>query len=209
MDYRKIYEKLIHKAKERDMVDGYTEIHHIIPKSEGGSNDKDNLVVLTGREHFIAHKLLWMENPTNFSRAATYHMMSNHRGIVWGATYEEARKVFNGKSHPLKQRKNRIKQLESVMGKPKSDEHRNKIATALKGVPKSKESIEKMKANLGDRTGKNNSNYGKGKPIIGDGVEYPNAKTAAKELNTTPQNIFYRLNHKKWNWYYKDLVVSE
>jgi hypothetical protein len=204
MNYKKIYEQLIHRARERTMVDGYTEIHHIIPRSEGGSNDKDNLVELTGREHFIAHKLLWMEVPSNFSRAATYHMMSNYRGIIWGATYEEVRKVFTGKNHPLKQPNNRIKQLESVMGKPKSEEHRRKISEANKGVPKSKEHVEKMKANLGDRSGKNNSNYGKGRPIIGDGVEYPNAKTAAIELNTSPQNIFYRLKSPKWNYHYKN-----
>ena len=31
---------------------------HIIPKSIGGSNKKDNLVLLTPREHYICHKLL-------------------------------------------------------------------------------------------------------------------------------------------------------
>tara|TARA_R110000782_G_C14655549_1_gene397258 strand:- start:39 stop:653 length:615 start_codon:yes stop_codon:yes gene_type:complete len=204
MNYKKIYDKLINMAKERNVVDGYTEIHHIVPKSEGGTNDTDNLVVLSGREHFIAHKLLWMDNPTNFSRAATYHMMSNHRGIMWGATYQLAKEVFVGDNHPLRQPKNRVKQLQAVLGKPKSDEHRNKIADALRGVPKSKESIEKMKANLGDRSGKNNSNYGKGKPIIGDGIEYKNAKTAAMAVNTSPQNIFYRLKSTKWNWDYKN-----
>ena len=100
-------------------------------------------------------------------------------------------------------------QLESVMGKPKSDEHRKKISEANKGKPKSKEHTANMKASLPSRVGSGNSMYGKGKPIIGDGVEYPNAKTAAIETGTTPQNIFYRLNHKKWNWHYKDLVVSE
>ena len=204
MNYTKLYEKLIHNAKERDMVDGYTEIHHIIPKSEGGSNDKDNLVVVTGREHFILHKILWMETPTNYSRAATYHMMSNHRGIKWGATYEEVRKVFTGENHPLRQEKNRIKQLESVMGKPKSDEHKKKISQALKGKVRTEEHIANLKAALPDTHGENNSMYGKGKPIIGDGVEYPNARTASIELGTSPQNIFYRLKSPKWNYHYKD-----
>ena len=204
MNYKRLYDELIHKAKERDVVDGYTEIHHIIPKSEGGSNDKDNLVVLTGREHFIAHKLLWMVEPNNYSRAATYHMMSNHRGIKWGATYEAVRKVFVGDNHPLKQSDIRAKQLEVVMGKAKSEEHRKKISEALTGKVRTKEHIENLKAALPDKHGEANPNYGKGRPIIGDGVEYINAKTAAKELNTTPQNIFYRLKSPKWNWHYKD-----
>jgi hypothetical protein len=34
------------------------ERHHIVPRCLGGSNRKDNLVYLTAREHFLAHKLL-------------------------------------------------------------------------------------------------------------------------------------------------------
>lgn len=37
---------------------GYTEKHHILPKSMGGSNEEENLVKLTAREHYIAHLLL-------------------------------------------------------------------------------------------------------------------------------------------------------
>lgn len=36
----------------------YVEKHHILPKSMGGSNTKNNLVELTTKEHFVAHKLL-------------------------------------------------------------------------------------------------------------------------------------------------------
>lgn len=35
------------------------EIHHILPRSLNGLNDKNNLIVLTYREHFIAHIILW------------------------------------------------------------------------------------------------------------------------------------------------------
>lgn len=36
----------------------YYEFHHVIPKSLGGSNDIDNIIPLTKREHFLAHYLL-------------------------------------------------------------------------------------------------------------------------------------------------------
>lgn len=36
----------------------YGENHHIIPRSEGGSDDASNKVKLTAREHYIAHLLL-------------------------------------------------------------------------------------------------------------------------------------------------------
>ncbi len=55
--YSKRYYKITSNAKQRT-TEGYTELHHIIPQSMGGSNDKENLVDLTAREHFICHWLL-------------------------------------------------------------------------------------------------------------------------------------------------------
>jgi hypothetical protein len=55
--YSKLYCNITSNAKQR-ITEGYTELHHIIPQSMGGSNDKENLVELTAREHFICHWLL-------------------------------------------------------------------------------------------------------------------------------------------------------
>lgn len=55
--YTNIYFNIIKRAKSMPRG-GYTENHHIIPRSLGGSNDADNLVKLSAREHFIAHRLL-------------------------------------------------------------------------------------------------------------------------------------------------------
>jgi hypothetical protein len=57
VDYQRIYDELILSRKE-SVPNGYTENHHIIPSSLGGSDEKSNLVRLTGREHWIAHLLL-------------------------------------------------------------------------------------------------------------------------------------------------------
>lgn len=56
--YKKIYDSLIAKAVSRDHEKGVHEIHHIVPISLSGSNNKSNLVSLTYREHFLAHWLL-------------------------------------------------------------------------------------------------------------------------------------------------------
>lgn len=57
--YLNWYNSIISKAQNRSTdLDAYYENHHIIPKSFGGTNDKTNLVLLTGREHFICHYLL-------------------------------------------------------------------------------------------------------------------------------------------------------
>lgn len=55
--YTKIYFQIINRAKSRTNLQ-YVESHHILPKSMGGSNKSDNLVLLTAREHYICHLLL-------------------------------------------------------------------------------------------------------------------------------------------------------
>lgn len=57
VDYLKIYNELIDFRKE-NVPDGYTENHHIVPKSLGGDDSIENKVLLTGREHYVAHSLL-------------------------------------------------------------------------------------------------------------------------------------------------------
>jgi hypothetical protein len=56
--YLQIYNNIIDRARSRGKIDVYTEKHHILPRSLGGTSDLSNLVHLTGREHFIAHRLL-------------------------------------------------------------------------------------------------------------------------------------------------------
>jgi hypothetical protein len=66
--YSKWYFSIIENAKNKN----YTiyEKHHILPKSLGGSNDKDNLVNLSLREHYICHKLL-----TKMTKGGMKHKM--------------------------------------------------------------------------------------------------------------------------------------
>jgi hypothetical protein len=55
--YTRWYFGIINNAQNRTII-GYSEKHHIIPKSLGGCNKRNNLVSLTAREHFICHWLL-------------------------------------------------------------------------------------------------------------------------------------------------------
>lgn len=55
--YTRVYYSIIDRAKTRS-ISSYTEKHHVIPRSLGGSNAKENLVALTAREHFVCHLLL-------------------------------------------------------------------------------------------------------------------------------------------------------
>jgi hypothetical protein len=57
--YSQWYYNIINRAKSRTLDDCvYSEKHHIIPRSLGGTNATSNIAVLTAREHFICHCLL-------------------------------------------------------------------------------------------------------------------------------------------------------
>lgn len=59
MDYKRIYKNIIKNGMENPPnEEEYCENHHILPKCLGGDNSKENLVRLTGRQHFICHRLL-------------------------------------------------------------------------------------------------------------------------------------------------------
>lgn len=57
--YTKWYNSIISNRKNNPLNNlVYKEKHHIIPKSLGGSNKKENIIALTAKEHFICHRLL-------------------------------------------------------------------------------------------------------------------------------------------------------
>ena len=92
---------MINKAKNENRIknDGtYYEEHHIIPKSLGGTNDKSNLVLLTAREHFIAHWILtkiYKGNPKMICAFNSF-CMSLNKDPSLSKNYEHARqKVSN------------------------------------------------------------------------------------------------------------------
>lgn len=76
MNYKKIYDNLIQRAKDRNIEEGFHESHHIIPKSIGGSDNENNLVKLTYREHYLAHKLLVEIYPQNKSLITALWLMT-------------------------------------------------------------------------------------------------------------------------------------
>ena len=57
--YYHIYKRLIQKRLNESVDQNvYSEIHHILPSSLGGTNENANLITLTAREHHFAHLLL-------------------------------------------------------------------------------------------------------------------------------------------------------
>jgi hypothetical protein len=116
MNYERIYDELISHAKNRGIPDDYYEKHHIVPKCLGGNNQPDNIVKLTAREHFIAHKLLFKftigPNKSKMGYALHKMLFPNNKNqiqrCVSSRAYEELKKIYNyirGEQHPMYGRK--------------------------------------------------------------------------------------------------------
>lgn len=99
MNYIKLYETLT----SSDSIADYTEIHHILPKCMGGTNEKDNLVRLTAREHYLAHRLLTKIYPNNVRLLHAFSMMGVNRTLS-SKQYEkckEARSLAMSIDNPM------------------------------------------------------------------------------------------------------------
>ena len=165
MNYLKVYCNLIRKAENRTLPEGYTEKHHTFPKSIFGKNNR--IVVLTGREHYIAHALLeriyikryGLKDKRTIKIMYAYNMMSNRSVYNNSILYETFKKRFIknnvGKMHPMYGKshssKSRIKMSESQKGRKKpqrSKEHIEKLRQANIGKVVSKETREKLRKSL-------------------------------------------------------------
>ena len=137
--YTTWYNSLIRNAKNRTIA-GYTEKHHIIPSSLGGTNDVDNLVKLTAREHFICHLLLTKMTTGNAKYKMNFalYMLSNVNNIGDGRytpcsrLYSYARKCFKTS-------------LDNFWTSEKRKEHADKIRPTVIGRTLKESSKEKLR----------------------------------------------------------------
>ena len=142
--YIKTYDQLIEKSKTRGLnkkkLNGYYEKHHIIPKCEGGSNKRDNLVLLTYREHIIAHRLLIRIYPDSKGLKYALYKLINPKS-------EKGRDNIGVKMFSFNEleemRISSVEYLKEInIGKKHSDSSKNKMRTAHLGKKLSKETKE-------------------------------------------------------------------
>lgn len=159
--YRKVYFQIIDRARlrglDKNKIDLYVEIHHILPKCLGGTDENDNLVALTYREHIVCHKLLCKLYPDNYYLHSSIYLMlhikiENGKKVKTFSNSKEAEeyKLFL-KTHkkPLSE-ESRKKMSESHKGWSPSEEHRRRASEVHTGKIVSKETREKLrKVNLG------------------------------------------------------------
>lgn len=116
MDYQKIYNQIIDRAKQRKL-EGYKEKHHIVPKCIGGSNKKENLVELTAREHFLCHWILTRIYPESSKLAYAFWFMSHQKTQHQERTYKITSRMYE----------------EAVKGLVMTEEHKEKIRKTRAG----------------------------------------------------------------------------
>lgn len=132
--YTKWYLQIMQRAELRTRPKEYCEKHHKIPKSVGGSNAKNNLVVLTAREHILAHYLLskmMIDKAHILSMSRAFAIMSRKnsklpRGRIPSHILVAMRKA-SAKSSALKDPKNRFNPANCTQ------EYRDKMAKASTG----------------------------------------------------------------------------
>ena len=147
--YTTWYTAITDRAQTRKL-EGYTERHHVIPKSLNGTDDKANLVDLTAREHFICHWLLTKMYTGEAKSKMIYALNGMKRNgkftqryetLVTSRVYENLKKEFSiVHSATMKGRDpwNR--------GIPITEEQREKNRIAATGKKRSAEAIAKAVA---------------------------------------------------------------
>jgi hypothetical protein len=154
MNYTRIYKNIIERAKQqqRDKKQGYFERHHILPKSIGGTNSKENLVLLTAKEHYIAHMLLvemyekgsyeWQK--MIFATSMFLAKSKNHKRINTSARFYQQVKIA-------------LSELKK--GIPRSEETKAKIRKTKAENPRIASEEENQQRSI-RMTGKGNPMYG-------------------------------------------------
>lgn len=170
--YYKQYNNLIIKCQEMEKQGYpkgmYTEVHHILPKCQGGTNDKSNLVRMPVRYHIFAHIFLMKAFPNDSKltyAARRMFSISSKRldegrspiikkfsSVLISEIKEKESKMrserMRGKNHPL-------------YGTHHSEETKEKIRRAHIGkkMPPVSEELRKLRSE--NSKGEKNGMYGK------------------------------------------------
>ena len=179
-EYTTEYYKIVNANKEKNksfssvrkikQAYSYIEKHHIIPKSMGGSNTKDNLVFLTAADHFRCHQLLvLMTTGNNHGKmwSGLWRMMNkqsrnqNRDYIFTPQDYQEAKikaatshsNRFSGENNPYYGKKHtseiltkmsekkKGKSYEEIFGQEQAQAMRDRRRTEQLGLKKGKQPI--------------------------------------------------------------------
>ena len=192
MNYKAVYDAIIKNAKSRIINEDAScyEMHHIIPKSLGGDNSKENLILLSLKEHYVAHHCL--AKIGNIKMLWAFWMMSNNRGFKISA-----REYYNLRSNLKHSEETKRKIGESNTGKYHTEETKRKIGNLQLGESNrmfGKHHTEETKLKMKEsHYGERNINFGK----------HRNDSTKQKIANSMKGKILTESHKQKIRDYYK------
>lgn len=126
MNYEKMYNMFIQNRMLRSDRDGYVEEHHIVPRSMGGTDDPDNLIWLTARDHYFAHRLLAKFAGPKMKIALTWFINGAN---VWKCGRTPPSRVIAS----IREEAN-VSRAQALCGREFTDQHRQNLSASKKGV---------------------------------------------------------------------------
>lgn len=208
MNWARVYNQLMIRAIPRGLnkrnLGYYVERHHVIPKSMGGSDSADNFVLLTGREHLLAHRLLCKMYPESSSLFfALYQMTIDQRDrgyTISSRLYEKAKIKFAsnqlGDLNPARRPEVREKMSLTRKGKPSAFKGKKHSAEALKKISESR---------IGVYCGEKNPMYGTRPWDTGSAKHSEAAQTVWGNAERAYQLFLTGCGHKK---IFKELNIA-
>jgi hypothetical protein len=122
-------------ALKNQSIDGYSEKHHIIPRSMGGGDELSNIIVLTLRQHYIAHWMLWKTYGGKMAVAFDY--MNGIKKYGYRLTGRTIKLLSEDVSKRRSERPvsdaTKEKQRQAKLGRKLSPEHIEKVRLASTG----------------------------------------------------------------------------
>jgi hypothetical protein len=217
MDYKKIYDQLmearlsIKEERTKQKKSGeYFERHHITPLSMGGDKSyglrSDNIVLLTAREHYLAHRMLWLIYRTREMGFAFHKMVFSTSPLQKrrfdAKAYEAAKLAMSqcqrGENNPMWGKGSIMK------GKPSVNKGKKMgprpYQTGENNQSKRKEVRDKIsKANKGmyQPSGEKSSSFGGFKILLKNGVFFGKYENLVDILQIVPCSIHNLKNHIK------------
>ena len=212
MDYLKIYENFINYCKittprerleKRNKLDPrlkdeylYTEIHHIIPRSLGGTDDIENLIEVLPEEHLFIHQLRWKLFNYREDMLAVRFILNGLKGIK----NEEIKKALKSKILNRKILKGYAWMRHQIQLFRKK--HKWHTEKGIKNISKSmKGKIIVKDAKTGKMIGKVDKNHPK--VLSGEWVHHSKGTTMVKDLETgkiyrIPKEDYYKYKNIKY-----------
>lgn len=205
--YIKIYISLVRKALSRDikLLNIYTEKHHIFPISIFGKNKK--IVILTAREHFIAHRLLY--------KIYFYRYGYNHNFTLFmlkAITLMASRKEIKNNSRIYEKCRKSASLAMSGNNNPSvkygfSEQHRRKLSQTRKGKSHSKRHRQNLKLASIKRKARGDTFFSEGarekslkiRLAIAKRYDYINISNGILEYNLTLKELVNKYPEDKLN----------